>query len=66
MRAIPRGDAHLLAFERLETEIAMRAGGEEGREEVRRLIEDTGSRATPEAPLAWLSMEPGTDQTTFI
>jgi hypothetical protein len=35
---------------------------EEGRENVRRLIEDAGSRATAEAPLGWLSMEPGADQ----
>ena len=35
---------------------------EEDRENVRRLIEDAGSRATADAPLAWLSMEPGTDQ----
>jgi hypothetical protein len=35
---------------------------EEGRENVRRVIEDAGSRATAEAPLAWLSMEPGADQ----
>jgi hypothetical protein len=35
---------------------------EEGRENVRRVIEDAGSRATADAPLAWLSMEPGADQ----
>jgi hypothetical protein len=35
---------------------------EEGRENVRRVIEDAGSRATDDAPLAWLSMEPGADQ----
>ena len=35
---------------------------EENRENVRRVIEDAGSRATADAPLAWLSMEPGADQ----
>lgn len=35
---------------------------EEGRKSVRRIMEDAGSRATNEAPLAWLSMEPGADQ----
>jgi len=35
---------------------------EEGRENVRRVIEDAGRRATSDAPLAWLSMEPGADQ----
>jgi hypothetical protein len=35
---------------------------EEGRENVRRAIEDAGGRATSNAPVAWLSMEPGTDQ----
>jgi hypothetical protein len=35
---------------------------EEGRENVRRVIDDAGSRATADAPLAWLSMEPGSDQ----
>ena len=35
---------------------------EESRENVRRVIEDAGTRATVNAPLAWLSMEPGTDQ----
>lgn len=35
---------------------------EEGRANVRRAIEDAGSRATHEAPVAWLSMEPGADQ----
>ena len=35
---------------------------EESREHVRRVIEDAGTRATVNAPLAWLSMEPGTDQ----
>jgi hypothetical protein len=35
---------------------------EEGRENVRRVIEEAGSRASAEAPLAWLSMEPGADQ----
>ena len=35
---------------------------EEGRANVRRVIEDAGSRATTDAPLAWLSMEPGADQ----
>jgi len=35
---------------------------EEGRENVQRVIEEAGSRASAEAPLAWLSMEPGADQ----
>jgi hypothetical protein len=35
---------------------------EEGRENVRRVIADAGNRATSDAPLAWLSMEPGGDQ----
>jgi hypothetical protein len=35
---------------------------EESRENVRRAIEDAGGRATVNAPLAWLFMEPGTDQ----
>jgi hypothetical protein len=35
---------------------------EEGRENVRRVIEDAGGRATSEAPIAWLSMEPGVDE----
>ena len=35
---------------------------EEGREKVQRVIEDAGGRAKPEAPVAWLSMEPGADQ----
>jgi hypothetical protein len=35
---------------------------EEGRESVRRVMEDAGAHATPNAPLAWLSMEPGADQ----
>ena len=35
---------------------------EEARENIRRAIEEAGNRATPEAPLAWLSMEPGADQ----
>ncbi len=35
---------------------------EENRENLRRVIEDAGGRATAEAPLAWLSMEPGADQ----
>jgi hypothetical protein len=35
---------------------------EENRENLRRLIEDAGTRATADAPLAWLSMEPGADQ----
>jgi len=35
---------------------------EEGRENVRRVIEDAGGRATSDAPIAWLSMEPGADQ----
>jgi hypothetical protein len=34
----------------------------ESRENARRVIEDAGTRATVNAPLAWLSMEPGTDQ----
>jgi hypothetical protein len=35
---------------------------EEGRENVRRVIEDAGARATVNTPLARLSMEPGADQ----
>jgi hypothetical protein len=35
---------------------------EERREHLQRVIEDAGSRATTDAPLAWLSMEPGADQ----
>lgn len=35
---------------------------EEAREEVRRIIEAAGDRATENAPLAWLAMEPGADQ----
>ena len=35
---------------------------DEGRENVRRVIEEAGGRATADAPLAWLSMEPGADQ----
>ena len=35
---------------------------EEGRGNVRRVIEDAGARATVNAPLAWLFMEPGADQ----
>jgi hypothetical protein len=35
---------------------------EEGRDAVRRVIEDAGARATGEAPVAWLSMEPGAEQ----
>jgi hypothetical protein len=35
---------------------------EEARESVRRIIEGSGERATGNAPLAWLSMEPGADQ----
>jgi hypothetical protein len=35
---------------------------QEGRENVCRVIEDAGGRATSDAPLAWLSMEPGADQ----
>jgi len=35
---------------------------EESREGARRVIEDAGTRATVNAPLAWLSMEPGADQ----
>lgn len=35
---------------------------EEGRENVRRVIEDAGARVTVNTPLAWLSMEPGADQ----
>jgi hypothetical protein len=35
---------------------------EDGREKLRHVIEEAGARATGEAPLAWLSMEPGADQ----
>jgi hypothetical protein len=35
---------------------------EEGRETLRQLMEDAGRRATGDAPLTWLSMEPGADQ----
>jgi hypothetical protein len=35
---------------------------EDARENVRRIIEEAGRRATSDAPLAWLSMEPGSDQ----
>ena len=35
---------------------------EEQRERVRGLIGDAGCRATADAPLSWLSMEPGADQ----
>jgi hypothetical protein len=35
---------------------------EEGREEARRVIEEAGRRATVDAPLARLEMEPGADQ----
>jgi hypothetical protein len=35
---------------------------EEHRQNLQRLIEDAGSRASADAPLAWLSMEPGADQ----
>jgi hypothetical protein len=35
---------------------------EDTRANVRRIIEEAGQRATPDAPLAWLSMEPGTAQ----
>ena len=35
---------------------------QESRDHIRRVIEDAGTRATVNAPLAWLSMEPGTDQ----
>ncbi|MEI9814173.1 MAG: DUF2332 domain-containing protein [Acidobacteriota bacterium] len=35
---------------------------EEARESVQRIIEAAGEKATTEAPLAWLSMEPGKDQ----
>jgi hypothetical protein len=35
---------------------------EESRENLRRVIADAGTRATADAPLAWLSMEPGADQ----
>jgi hypothetical protein len=35
---------------------------QEGRENVRRVIEHAGGRATSDAPFAWLSMEPGADQ----
>jgi hypothetical protein len=34
---------------------------EENREDLRRVIKDAGRRATADAPLAWLSMEPGGD-----
>jgi hypothetical protein len=34
---------------------------EENRENLRRVIEDAGSRATADAPVAWLSMEPGVE-----
>ena len=34
---------------------------EENREKLRRLIEDAGTRASTDAPLAWLSMEPAGD-----
>jgi hypothetical protein len=34
---------------------------EENRENLRRVIEDAGRLATADAPLAWLSMEPGGD-----
>jgi len=34
---------------------------EEAREKVRQVIEEAGPRATVEAPLAWLSMEPAAD-----
>jgi hypothetical protein len=35
---------------------------EEARENVRKIIEAAGERATAEAPVAWLSMEPGAEQ----
>jgi hypothetical protein len=35
---------------------------EENRENLRLVIEDAGRRVTADAPLAWLSMEPGADQ----
>ncbi len=35
---------------------------EEGGENIRRVIEDAGGRATSDAPIAWLSMEPGAEQ----
>jgi hypothetical protein len=35
---------------------------EEHREKLRNVIEDAGSRAPADAPLAWLSMEPGAEQ----
>jgi hypothetical protein len=35
---------------------------EDGRQDVRHTIEGAGLRATPDAPVAWLSMEPGADQ----
>jgi hypothetical protein len=35
---------------------------EEGRVNVRSVIQDAGIRATAEAPVAWLSMEPGADR----
>jgi hypothetical protein len=34
----------------------------EGQDNVRLVIEDAGGRATSDAPVAWLSMEPGADQ----
>jgi hypothetical protein len=36
--------------------------GEGARENVRQIMEEAGSRATADAPLAWLSLEPGTGQ----
>src|SRR5262245_14574067 len=35
---------------------------EDARENMRRIMEQAGQRAAADAPLAWLSMEPGTDQ----
>ena len=35
---------------------------EENRENLRRMIEEAGSRSTADAPRAWLSMEFGADQ----
>jgi hypothetical protein len=36
--------------------------GDRGRERVREIMQQAGSRATSDAPLAWLRMEPGADQ----
>ena len=35
---------------------------DDGREHLQRVMEHAGSRATVDAPLAWLSMEPGAGQ----